>query len=123
MAIFVPLLQIVNQFCNVSLSAMSRKFVDKNIMLFCLNLSYISRKEQEKNDAEIGHDKPVVVRYYGDSKRGVMQKYGMHAQRPLVRSAPQLKEKLSRMEIPATDMNDEGKKLFMTTVADGSTIV
>ena len=88
-----------------------------------MHLSYICRKEQEKNDAEIGHDKPVVVRYYGDSKREIKQKYSIHAQRPLVRSTPQLKEKLSRMEVPETDMNDEGKKLFMTTVADGSTIV
>ena len=84
------------------------------------------RKEQENADKEIGHDKPVVLRYYGDSRREIMQKYGgVHSQRPLVhmKSAPQLKEKLSLMEIPSTEHNDNGKKLFMTTVADGSTIV
>ena len=52
-----------------------------------------------------------------------MQQYGMHTQRPMSKSAPQLKEKLSKMEIPSTEHNVEGKKLFMTTVADGSTVV
>ena len=71
-------------------------------------------------DREQGRDKPVVVRFYGDSRRDAMARHGR------VVSAGRLSGHLMKGHKPdIPDLPDQyaDKKVFMTTVSDGSTTI
>ena len=70
-------------------------------------------------DKEHGHDKPVVVRYYGDSRRDAMLRRNVSSGKV---SAHLLRgQKPDIPELPETKLPD--KRIFMTTVSDGSTTI
>ncbi|XP_035677492.1 uncharacterized protein LOC118416483 isoform X3 [Branchiostoma floridae] len=82
-----------------------------------LLLSIKVSTEQHEKALELGHDKPLVIRYYGDTKREAMLKYKKQpppSQKPGARvmSPP----KIPRMDSPV----EQGRLKLMRQLPDGS---
>ncbi|KAL4226564.1 hypothetical protein ACF0H5_014549 [Mactra antiquata] len=98
--------------------------VDQNqILEYCvqrLQESLKSITNQATKDLDQGHDKPVVVRYYGDTKRETLLKYrkspSKMCQSPVFRGG--------KPKVPTIiDERNEGKKLMQAQHIDGTTVI
>ena len=77
-----------------------------------------------KEEHEQGCDRPITLRYYGDSRKEQLDKYkrsmscgGTYTNR----SGPVWKGEKPR--IPTLEQRTKGKTVFMATTSDGSTTV
>ncbi|CAH1784840.1 unnamed protein product [Owenia fusiformis] len=86
-----------------------------------LQLSIQQKHEQQSTDRAKGMGKPSIVRYYGDNTRkDAMTKYRKSA----TKSAALAKGAKPRIpNLSAIEKTNEGKKLLMVQVADGSATV
>ena len=80
------------------------------------------RAEQKQKELDQGYDKPVVVRYYGDTKKETLLKY---RKSPVKSSqAPSPVYKGGKPRIPSIiDERNEGKKLMEASHIDGSSVI
>lgn len=78
-----------------------------------------------KEEHEQGYDRPITLRYYGDSRKEQLDKYkrSMSSGANVItnRSAPVWKGEKPR--IPAMEQKQKGKTVFLATTSDGSTTV
>jgi hypothetical protein len=92
-------------------------------MLFQVNKTYLScdfRTAQANKEVDQGYDKPVVIRYYGDTKREILLKY----RKSPGKLTPPLTNKVIKPKIPSiVDERNDGKKLMQAQHIDGSTVV
>lgn len=82
---------------------------------------FFSYRENDHNkDLEQGYDKPVLVRFYGDTKKETLLKYrkspSKSSANPVYRGG--------KPKIPCIiDERNEGRKLMQTGHIDGTTVV
>ncbi|XP_052781293.1 uncharacterized protein LOC128217895 isoform X3 [Mya arenaria] len=98
--------------------------VDQNqILEYCvqrLQESLKSITEQTTKEVEQGHDKPVVLRYYGDAKKETLLKY----RKSPSKSGQSIVHRGGKPKIPTiVDERNEGKKLMHAQHIDGSAVL
>lgn len=82
----------------------------------CMNF----RETEQKDDSDRGHDKEVLVRYYGDYKKEVLLKYRKTPAKPQINSL----FKTGKPKIPPLhEERNQGKKLLQATHQDGTSVV
>lgn len=75
---------------------------------------------EQKDDTDRGHDKEVLVRYYGDYKKEVLLKYRKTPVKPQINSL----FKTGKPRIPPLhEERNQGKKLLQATHQDGTSVV
>lgn len=75
---------------------------------------------EQKDDSDRGHDKEVLVRYYGDYKKEVLLKYRKTPAKPQINSL----FKTGKPRIPPLhEERNQGKKLLQATHQDGTSVV
>lgn len=75
---------------------------------------------EQKDDSDRGHDKEVLVRYYGDYKKEVLLKYRKTPVKPQINSL----FKTGKPRIPPLhEERNQGKKLLQATHQDGTSVV
>lgn len=75
---------------------------------------------EQKDDSDRGHDKEVLVRYYGDYKKEVLLKYRKTPAKPQINSL----FKTGKPKIPPLhEERNQGKKLLQATHQDGTSVV
>lgn len=80
----------------------------------------IFRETEQKDDSDRGHDKEVLVRYYGDYKKEVLLKYRKTPAKPQINSL----FKTGKPKIPPLhEERNQGKKLLQATHQDGTSVV
>lgn len=78
------------------------------------------RTAQANKEVEQGYDKPVIVRYYGDTKKETLLKYRKSPNKLL----PNQGNKVFKPKVPSIiDERNEGKKLMQASHIDGSTVI
>ncbi|XP_078341968.1 uncharacterized protein LOC111107827 isoform X2 [Crassostrea virginica] len=75
---------------------------------------------EQKDDSDRGHDKEVLVRYYGDYKKEVLLKYRKTPAKPQINPI----FKTGKPKIPPLhEERNQGKKLLQATHQDGTSVV
>ncbi|KAH3819723.1 hypothetical protein DPMN_121466, partial [Dreissena polymorpha] len=98
--------------------------VDQNqILQYCVQRLQESLKdiaEQKAKEVDQGNDKPVFVRYYGDTKKETLLKY----RKSPVKSSVNPISRGGKPKIPSiSDERNEGRKLMQAQHNDGTTVV
>lgn len=90
-------------------------------MLYINELGFFSDREtDQKEDSDKGHDKEVLVRYYGDYKKEVLLKYRKNPVKPQINPI----FKTGKPKIPPLhEERNQGKKLLQATHQDGTSVV
>ncbi|XP_041349988.1 uncharacterized protein LOC121369160 isoform X2 [Gigantopelta aegis] len=86
-----------------------------------LQQSMKTTKQQQLHDKQNGLDKPVQVRYYGDTRKETLLKYRKSPVKQMPN--PALKGQKPRIPRMYNDDRDEGKALCVTSHLDGTSVV
>lgn len=87
-------------------------------LTYCVLIIFSAALRQK--EIELGYDKAVVVRYYGDTRKETILKF----RKSPLKSTPSTVHKGGKPHIPSiTDERNEGKKLMQASHIDGSTII